>query len=159
MLGGYGQAVNQVGGLADIYNQGYQQQLGRAGLYGNVANMAQTGAGLYGAGMGLLNQNITNRRHALDFGYNANMDLTRLGLQRAQDLNAAIGGYGGARAGNAIAQGNIAGNAIANIAGLAGGALGNYLGGNAGGLFGGGGSNDTSPLFDSMFGNTKPMRV
>lgn len=162
VLGGYNTAVGQVAGLGDIYNTAYNQQLGRAGLYGNVADMARGGAGLYAAGMGLLNQNIANRRNALDFGYNANMDLTKLGLQRTQDLNAAIGGYGNARAGNAMAQGNIWGNAIGSIAGLAGGALGNYFGGNLGGLFGGssggggGGSYTTKPLTIEQGGSSSP---
>lgn len=161
VLGGYNTAVGQVAGLGDIYNTGYNQQLGRAGLYGNVADMARGGAGLYAAGMELINQNVANRRNAVDFGYNANMDLTKLGLQRTSDLNAAIGGYGNAGAANAIAQGNILANGIGQIGGAIGGGLAGYFGGGASGN-----SNNTGALFGSMFGNpnfgtttgtTKPM--
>lgn len=131
VLGGYGTAVGQVAGLGDIYNTGVQQQLNRA-------DYARGGAGLYGAGMGLLQQDIANRLGGVNFGYGANMDMNNLGMQRLNLINQALGGYGNASAANSIAQGNIAGNMIGQGLGAIGGMMGNFGGaGGLGGLFGG----------------------
>ncbi len=128
-LGGYGTAVGQVAGLGDIFGTGVQQQIGRAGLYRNAADMAQTGAGLYGAGMGLMQQNVANRLGGLQFGYGANMDMNQLGLSRVNAINQALGGYGSAGAAGSMAQGNIWGNAIGQgLGGLAGGLANTYGG-------------------------------
>ena len=105
--------------------------------------MARTGAGLYGAGMGLMQQNVDNRLGALNFGYGANMDMNQLGMNRLNAISQAMGGYGNAGAANSMAQGNIWGNVIGQGLGAIGGGLANYYGG----------------LGQEKTGNIKPLQI
>lgn len=137
--GMYGTGVNQVGQQAGLYGDAINQAINRAGLFQNAANMKGQGLGYYGAGMGLLNQNVTNRGNALNFGYNATKDIEDYRRWANTVAQGAANNYGTAGAQNALTQGNIWGG----LAGSLGGMLGGYLGNN-------------TDAFSNVFGSTRP---
>ena len=123
-LGGYGQAVNQIAGLGNIYNTGVGQAQNLAGAYQNAAGLAGTGANLYGQGMNLYNQDIANRYQAMNLGYDA---LNRINAARQNAYNImgnSITGYGNAGATGALGQAGIVGSAIGQGLGALGGLAG-----------------------------------